>query len=240
MKFTKLQKISASMLASNERLSAIGAFQIIQDAVTEFMGELKIDGITVKQKYNAFWVFVKTRVKFFKAISWCDVCSVTAFISAMSLAKMYIDVKVSDRAGDTAFYGRVELCVLDIAAQKIIKLSAVGVDKSMLSDGEEVDIQFGRFDITEAAVSECVKVRSTNIDHSHHTNNLEYLRFIMNTYSVKETEERQIKEMEVVYASQSYENDVLEIVKSKCGDRDMIALQKDGKIVVKCEIVFKN
>lgn len=239
MKFTKIQKISASMVGSDGRLSTIGAFQIIQDTVTGFMGELKIDGFTVKQKYNAFWVFVKTRVKFFKALGWCDECRVTAFISSMSLAKMCIDVKVSDGAGDTAFYGRVELCVLDIATQKIIKITSVGVDKSMLSDEEAVDIQFCRFEVVPMMIFEQVKVRSTNIDHSHHTNNLEYLRFIMNTYSVEELEGRIMKEMEVVYASQSYENDTLHVLKKEYGDRDLIVLQKDGKPVIKSEIVFK-
>ena len=238
MTFTKTQKIGASMVGSGAKLSAIGTFQIVQDAVTDFMGELKIDGITVKRKFNAFWVFVKTRVKFFKTLAWSEECTVTAFISSMSLAKMCVDVKVSGSDKSTAFYARVELCVLDISTQRIIKLSAVGVEKSMLSDETALDIIYGKFDEIDVPLFEKVKVRSTNIDHSHHTNNLEYLRFIMNTYSVEEIEKRVMKEMEVVYASQSYENDELDVLKIQKTDRDFIVLQKDNKPVIKCEIVF--
>ena len=237
MKLTKTQKLRASMVGSGERLSTIGAFQIIQDSVTEFMGELKVDGITVKQKYNAFWVFAKTRAKFFKSLEWGDEYSVTTFFSSMSLAKLYADVEVRDKSEDTVFYARVEMCVLDIATQRIKKVASVGVDESMLSPATE-EIIFGRFDETGLSPTERVKVRSTNIDHSHHTNNLEYLRFIMNTYSVAELETKTIREMEVAYASQSYENDVLDVLKSRSSNRDFIALKKDGKPVIKCEIVY--
>ena len=237
MKLIKKQNLSASMVASNESLSVMGAFQIIQDAVTECMGELKIDGITVKREYNAFWVFVKSRAKFFKKLGWGDEYTVCAFLSSMSLAKLYVDVEVRDKSDDRVFYARVELCVLDIATQRIKKVASVGVNESMLTPAT-AEITFGKFDETELSLIEQVKVRSTNIDHSHHTNNLEYLRFIMNTYSVAEIEAKTVKEMEINYVSQSYENDVLNVLKAHSDGRDYIVLQKDGKPVIKCEIVF--
>ena len=46
MEFTQTHKLNASMIGSDANLSVIGAFQIIEDAVTEFMGTRKIDGIT--------------------------------------------------------------------------------------------------------------------------------------------------------------------------------------------------
>lgn len=240
MKFTKTQKLSASMIGSDVSLSVIGAFQIIEDTVTEYMGELKIDALTVKQNYNAFWVFVKTRTKFFKKLLWGNEYTVTAFISSMSQAKLHIDVKVSDQVCETVFYARVELCVLDIATQRIKKIATVGVDESMLTQEATMEISFNKFGITGLNLIEQVKIRSTNIDHNHHTNNLEYLRFIMNTYSIEEIESKTIKEMEVVYANQSYENDVIDVLKTELADRDLLILQKNDKPVIKCEIVFYN
>ena len=54
------------MAGSDECLSILGTFQVVEDAITDLMGELKIDGVTAKEKYNAFWVFTKNRVKIFK------------------------------------------------------------------------------------------------------------------------------------------------------------------------------
>lgn len=45
---------------------------------------------------------------------------------------------------------------------------------------------------------------SGNIDYVHHTNNIEYIIFLMNTFTVEELEKKPIKEMEINYASQSY------------------------------------
>ena len=227
------------MCGSDACLSAIGAFQIVEDAITEFMGELKIDGLTVMRKYNAIWVFAKTHVKFFKKLSWGDEFTITAFISSMSLVKMYEDVKVCDGKGETVFYARVELCVLDIPTQRIRKISTVGVDESMLSDESTEEITFGKFPICELPRIGQVQVRSTNIDSFHHTNNVEYIRFIMNTYSVRELEAKGIKEAEITYCGQSYENNVLDILKAESTGRDLIVLQTDGKPVIKCEIIFQ-
>ena len=238
MKFTKTYKLGASMIGSDACLSTVGAFHIIEDAITEFMGELNIDGLTVLQKYNAFWVFAKTHAKFLKKLAWGEEYTVTAFISSMSLAKMYEDVTVCDKAGDVLLYARVELCVLDKATQRIKKIATVGVDETMLSNEATEEITFGKFPTCELPLIEQVKVRSTSTDRFHHTNNVEYIRFIMNTYSTHELEARDIKEIEVIYSGQSYENDMLDVMKAESPDRDLIVLQTDGRPVIKCEIVF--
>ncbi len=238
MIYTKKQKVSASMASSDECLSILGVFGIVEDAITELMGELKIDGVTAKEKYNAFWVFTKNRVRIFRKLRWNEEFVISCFISLKSLVKMNVDVAAKTTNGELVFYARVEECALDITTQKIRKLNSVGVDETMLAETPSVDIQFCKFDYENLPVLEQVRVRSTNIDMSHHTNNLEYLRFVLNTFSIKELETRQIKEMEVVYANQSYENDILDVHKTSLPNKDVIVLQKQDTPVVRCEILF--
>lgn len=240
MEWMQKKTVGASMVGSDEGLSVIGAFQIVEDALTEYFASLGIDGVTVKKKYGAFWVFVKSRVRVFKRLLWNEDYSVTACISFISLAKLHVDVCVRDKSGDKAFDARVELCLLDIEKQRIKRIADIGIDKSMLTSGEIADIAFGGFGAETLPTVEQVRVRSTNIDHSHHTNNLEYFRFIMNTYTVAELEAKTVREAEIVYLSQSYEGDLLDVQKEAHEDRDLFVLQKDGKPVVKCEIVFKE
>ena len=225
------------MVGSDACLSVMGAFQIVEDGLTAYFAQLGVDGVTVKRKYGAFWVFVKSRVRFLKKIVWNDEYTVEAWISLITLAKVHVDVRMRDARGDRVFEARVELCALDMEKQRIKRLAEIGIDKSVPT-GEPADIAFGEFAVDELPTVEEVQVRSTNIDHSHHTNNLEYLRVIMNTYSVAELEARAIQEVEIVYASQTYEGDVLSVQKEAHEDRDWLVLQTDGKPVVKCEIVF--
>ena len=238
MIYTKKQKVSTSMSGSNVCLSIFGIYQIIEDAICELMGELKIDGVTTKEKYNAFWVFIKNRVKIFRELKWNEEFVVSCFISYKSIAKMNIDVVAKTTKGELVFYSRVEECALDITTQRIRKLNTVGVDETMLAETALLDIQFCKFDYENLPIIEKVKVRSTNIDMSHHTNNLEYLRFVLNTYSVKELETKSVKEIEVIYANQSFENDALDVHKASLKDKDVIVLQKQDKPIIKCEILF--
>ena len=100
-----------------------------------------------------------------------------------------------------------------------------------------VEIEFTKFEDTPLTQIESVKVRSTNIDFSHHTNNVEYVRFLLNTYSVEQLSNNPVKEIEVCYVSQSYENDELAVYKAADGKKDVLVIKKDDKIVIKCEIL---
>ena len=63
MKLIKHEKVNSCMTDPLANLSVIGCFQIAEETVTELMGKLKIDGITVKKAYNAVWVFAKSKLK---------------------------------------------------------------------------------------------------------------------------------------------------------------------------------
>ncbi len=238
MLLNKKQRINAGIVGTDCCLSSIGMFQMIQDAITEMMGLNKIDGVTVKQKYNAFWVFTKTRAKILKKLAWGSEISINCYISNFSAIRMYADVEIRNEKEELVMHSRTELCILDVSTQRIKKLSSVGVVESIISNHLRDEIVFTTFDDIDMQVIEEVKVKSTNIDFSHHTNNTEYIRFITNTYSVAELEAKSIKEMEVMYLNQSFENDILKIKKASLTGKDLFVIEKEGKPILKCEIVY--
>lgn len=238
MIFEKRQVVNSSMSDTMGELSIIGSFQIVQDAITELMGQLKIDGFTAKEKYNAIWVYTKTRIKFFNKIKWNKNISVSCYISYISLVKMNLDVEVKDDFGQVIFHSRTEICALDLDTARIRKVSTVGVTQDMQECCAPIEINFAKFTDCDMPIVEQVRVRSTNIDFFHHTNNLEYIRLILNTYTVHELENKAIKEIEIAYVNQSFENDLLNVKKSSFADKDLIIIEKDDKIIVKCEILY--
>lgn len=237
MKLNKSQKLSASFTDFNANLSVLGAFRVVEDAVTEFMGDLKIDGLTAKRLYGAVWVFAKTKVKFIKNLAWGDEFTVTCFISKISNVTIYIDVALKNAAGELCVYSRTELCALDLATGRIRKVSTVGVDENIKAEEPLTDIVFAKIDAQDLQEAAKVKVGFTSIDYVGHTNNKEYVRFIMDAYSVAEMKSSRIREIEIVYVNQSYENEVLTVHKGQCGDKDIFVIQKDDKIIVKSEIL---
>ncbi|MBD5087024.1 MAG: acyl-ACP thioesterase [Clostridiales bacterium] len=237
MIYTKKGIVSGSLIDTSTNLSVIGTFQIVEDALTELMGELKIDGITAKKLYNAMWVYTKNRIKFFKPLAWGEGYTVESFVSLISLAKINIDTAIKDNDGNIVAYSKVELCALDLETGRIRKTATVGVDESIVKENSQIQIDFTKFAVLEMPKVESVVVRSTNIDFCHHCNNVEYLRFLLNTYSVAELENNPIKEFEICYANQSFEGDTLDIFKMQNQDKDILIIQKEDKVIIKCEIL---
>lgn len=237
MVYKKSGIVGSGHIDADAKLSVMGAFGIVADAVTEMMGALKIDGITVKKRYNAMWVFTKNRIKLLKPLQWGENFSAESFITAFSAVRVNIETAIKNPSGEIAAYSKLELCALNLATGRIVKTSDVGLNEMFVKEPSLLNVEFTKFSDGDLPLAESVTVRSTNIDFSRHTTNVEYVRFLLNTYSVAEILNNPIKEIEVCYIGQSYENDVLQIYKSTDGDKDILTIKKEDKPIVKCEIV---
>ena len=228
------------MADSQANLSVIGIFQIVEDSVTGLLGELGSDNIAMKKKYNAAWVFAKNRVKILENITWNEEFHAACFISSITRATVNVDTAIRDKSEKLCVYSRAELCALDLPPGKIIKIPAPGMDAGMVTEKPEADISFTRSHKGELPENGQVQVKYTNIDFSRHTNNIEYVRFMLDTYTVRELEARPVREMEISYTGQSFENDTLTIRRGSFGEKDVFLLQKEDKAVVRSEIIFGN
>lgn len=240
MKLIKKQKVNASATDSLANLSVIGIFQNVEDTVTELFGALGIDNITMKEKCNAIWVFTKTRTEKFKDIAWNEDFETVCFISSFTRAAVCVDIAARDTAGNLCSYSRVELRALDLETGKIRKTTTLSIDDKIQAEEPEADIEFSRFSTAELHEIGQVRVKYTCIDLSRHTNNIEYIRFILDTYSVCELETAPIKEIEVAFANQSFENDILSMQKCCLEGKDIFVMRKDNTVIVKSEIVFRE
>ena len=236
MIYTKQQIVSSNYIGADAKLSALGVFQLVENAITEGMGVQRIDGMTIRLRYNAFWVFTKNKVAILGTATWGETIKIESFVSSISAAKLSIDTAIKTADGQLIAYSRCEMCPLDVATGRIIRTAAVGVDDKIVAEQPQFQISFDKLDCDNLPVVEDVVVRSTNVDFSRHANNVEYLRFVFNTYSVEELLSRPIRELEVNYVSQSYEGEILSIHKTTLGESDLFAITKSNSVVIKCKI----
>lgn len=237
MELTKTDRVNSYITDPLANLSVIGTFQIAEDAVTELMGNLKIDGLTARKEYNAVWVFVKSKLKKYIDLAWGEQYTINAFISKITLVSINIDVEIRNISNEICSYFRVELCALDLESKRIRKVSTVGVESTFLSNSSQKDIPFNKFDVEGLSIVGQEKVKYTNIDFVGHTNNKEYVRFALDTYSVEELNNCPIEEFDIAYVNQSYEDDVLSIYKKSDIDGDIIAIKKDETLIAKCKVI---
>ena len=239
MIYRKNDRVAASMCDGSTKLSVLALFQLEEDAVTELMGELRIDGITAMREYDAMWVFVKNTLRVFRRPDWREEYELRCFVSGHSSAKLLIDTELwSPTKREPLAHARLELCALDLQSGRIRKASTVGVSDDIACEEPLPGLSFTRFPKGDPIPLETVKVRSTNLDYCSHTNNIEYLRFILNTYRAEQFVEHEIEQVEIRYGTQTFEDDEIAISKHSDGQIEYFSLWARDTSAVDCMIVW--
>ena len=232
MKLIKKDKLQYSLCDANADLSILGAFQLVEDANTEMMGMLKLDGETCLREYGGMWVYVRNHIELRNKIHWMDEYTIECYISSIGGVKLTIDTII--KTGDNiAVASRTELCALDKETNRIRRANSVGVNENVVAEIPETDIVFDNFKCIPSEMIDNIVVHSSDIDFNHHTNNIAYVRYISNQYSIKERIKMPVNAIEIQYVNQTFEGDNLEIY--RCSE-NTFSIQSNGKTVVNCII----
>ncbi len=229
MILTLEQVIGAGMCDPNGRLSILGALTLMEDFVTATMDKMEINGFKMRREYNAVVVFSKNHVQFLKPICWNDKVTVSCFVSTKSMARLCVDVCVKNTQGEIAMYGRTEVCAVDVESGRIRRLDAVGIGDKVVAVPALSPMEWEPFEVAGELV-ENVTVRTSNIDYAGHTNNVEYIRLLLNTFSLDEWRGGIVpRELQVAYVSQSFLGDNLAIYRENRSDNERLFIIKKGE-----------
>ena len=235
MRLVKTGRLAASSCGADVRLSVEGAFRIVEDMVTELMGDQHIDGVTCMREYGGMWVFVRNRIEMPQQLAWMDEYTATSYISSFSKIRLYIDTVLQKADGSIALKSRLELCAVDLETGKIRKSETVGVGEKTPAEEPIFEIAYSKAKPVRGELIDEITVRSADIDYCHHTNNVAYVRYFVNQIDADDLIERPVRAIEVQYAAQTYEGDKLSVY--RCGSEDeAYVIEKDGSKVVSCII----
>lgn len=236
MNYSREEIVLASKCDMKANLSLVGAVQIIQDNVCYYFRELGIDQIYMKNKFNVVWVYTKNKIEFYKNLHWNDTFRVKCFISKITPITMVVDTVFVGENKEIFLYSKIEICLLDIEKQKIRRIKEI-IPDDFETQNTLKDFTFEKFVFDEQKLSylDNVVIKSSNIDYCMHTNNIEYIRFLTNIFSVNELIRNNIKSFEIDYINQSREGDNLNIYQDKTDDTKLI-IKNGDLIVIKCKI----
>lgn len=218
MKLIKTSTVPASLCDAEVKLSLTGAFEIVEDLVTEMMGKQHIDGVTCMREYGAMWVFVRNHLEMPGVLRWMDAYTAECYISSFSLLKLNVDSVIRNEEGEIVLFSRIELCAVDLETMKIRKSWTVGLGEATPPEETEIDVSFSREKYVPGKLLETVTVRTADIDYCHHCNNVSYIRFLENQWPVDELLAHPVRMIEVQYANQTHEGDSLEIYRCTTPD----------------------
>lgn len=236
MRLVKKDRLPASCCGADVKLSVEGAFRIVEDMVTELMGDQHIDGVTCMREYGGMWVFVRNRIEMPEQLGWMDDYTVTSYISSFSKIRLYIDTIIERADGTVCLKSRLELCAVDLETGKIRKSETVGVGDRTPPEDTLFDISYSKEKPVKADIIDEIVVRSTDIDYCRHTNNISYVRYFMNQYRTEDLIDNPVRSIEVQYAAQTHEGDKLELYRCDTENEEAYVIELDGSKVVSCII----
>ena len=235
MKLVKTDRLAASSCGADVKLSVEGAFRIVEDMVTELMGDQHIDGVTCMREYGGMWVFVRNRIEMPQPLAWMEEYTAVSYISSFSKIRLYIDTVLQKADGSIALKSRLELCAVDLETGKIRKSESVGVGEKTPVEEPLFEIAYSKEKPARDELIDEISVRSTAIDYCHHTNNVAYVRYFMDQIGVDDLIEHPVRAIEVQYASQTHEGNKLSLYRCS-SENEAYLIEMDGKKVVSCII----
>lgn len=223
------------------RFKTESSFMAFQDVASRHAMFLGIDDFSLLKNDNALWVISKTKVKINKLPLWNDEISIRTWpmgAEGVRCNRCYQIIK------DNEVYinGITEWVIIDATSRTLRKVETTSypTDLDWITE-KSIDEKFMRFkdDFSDEDFVYKRLIRSSDIDVTHHTNNVTYITMLLDTFTVKELEDMVLKDVEVSYLNESFEAETLSIYRKTKNDGYHFSIKKDdGKVVLMAFLSF--
>lgn len=206
--------VGSGSVDEGSHLCVASAMEMFQDMVTEQCGKLGASGFTLKEKCNAFWVVTKNRAIINRLPFWNERIYLETFPSKPSSRFCNWNCIAVDSDEEPLWQMKSEMCILDFEKQNIMRMKSTCFPMD-LDFRESLDISYDRIKLPdEGQYIYTHQVHFSDIDMSHHTNNVKYNTIALNAFTCAEHAATKITDYQIEYISQSHEGDNIDIFRS--------------------------
>ena len=97
--FSQERNISSAFIDSSLKMGIAQTVLMIQDNLTECFNKLDCDGVIYRERYNAFWVFTKSKIHFEKRPTWRQKIDASTFPIDNAGFKTHVNTVLRDKDG---------------------------------------------------------------------------------------------------------------------------------------------
>ena len=240
--FESEREVSSAFIDSSLRMGVAQSVLLVQDNLTECFNAMECDGVIYREKFNAFWVFTKTRVHFVRRPSWREVVTARTFPIDNLGMRTHVNTEILDGQGKTLLLANQEACVLSLENHRPLKITGLPYPRENFREAVFKE-PFERFptDFTEEDFAFEQTVRSCHIDMSHHMNNIEYIKLALCVFTDDFLLAHDISDLEVHYTGESREGQLLRVYAKKAPtgeDKTFIRIMECERCVFECCLKF--
>lgn len=213
----------------------------LQDITDLHATEMGVDGKTLVNESNAFWILSKLKMKIHRMPQFGDLLTLTTWPHAVKGVRFLRDYTIQ-KDGQLMAACTSEWCILDICDQKLRKADSIRYPHGMIHCEEQSgagSFLRTRETVTDADHHHTYRSSFVDIDTNQHTNNIAYLRMALNCFTPDEYETLSIDELQINFLSQTFYGDTLEIYKKRIDGGYFITGKLGDQAVFTCTILLK-
>ena len=132
-----------------------------------------------------------------------------------------------------------ECCPIDFETRKIRKINTISYPDNLEVTEATIQDPFSKMKTSfeEKDFVKNIIVEPTDIDFSNHTNNVSYIRYIMNVFETKFWSDKFITNFEIHYINESREGEKLSIYKVNIDDNVIeVLIKNEEKEIIRAKI----
>ena len=223
--------IMPSQCDSSGCLGIPNTFSLFMDIATEHADLLGI-GLKDLSPEHKFWLTVKSKAHFYRRPALSEVVKLSTWPEHPDSRKCNRDYTITSD-GELLVTGKTEWAVIDTLTGRLVKVDSIYPKDLVILDDIAIKEDYAKFtmDLNDVIVLGEYKVTSNDIDLGGHMNNVSYIRVLPSLFSSDDWNSFEIKDIEMWYRSQSFENEKFTIVqKTFDKTKEVYYLKSDGSI----------
>lgn len=242
IEYKRKYKVNYTEVDQNLKLALVDAITLQQNMGTEYFESFKSDNVILRNKNNAAWVVSKTKVHFNKYPNWGDIIDAISYTTKVKSIRVEMETVFKDKNEENLFCTKQEMCPIDLKTRKIRKITTVNYPLDMEIEENVIHEPFLKLsdNFSEDDLVYKQRVFLTDIDYSRHTNNVAYVKFVVNTLSSEFIDKYQITDFEIHYINESREGEELKVYKKE-KDYSIKFLIKEGeKEIIRASLNYED
>ncbi len=242
-RFEQKVKVLSSMTDANANVGLSHTLSYLQDNMSEYFESMGCDGLTMIPIVKCFWVMTKTKVKFNSTIKWLDKITLETDLCKETNIRLNILNNILDDKGNLLVEGIQEICAVDSDTRRVRAVDTTILPKDIEIDETKIpNLKFTRFDeeLGDENYIKDIVIDSRNIDFFGHTNNVEYARFMLSTFTGEEVKNLIPREFEIHYIAESREGDKLSIYRKSLEGSHYFEIKNGDKVISKAMLITAN
>ncbi len=235
--------ISYSTVDRSGKMGLVELMSLNQDMITEYFGAINSDNKTLREKNNAAWIYTRTRARLLDLPFWNTKIHAKTFLCSKSPIRIEIGTDIFDGGESLLCALKTEMCAIDFVERKICRIDDVYFPKNLETGKSEVAEGFSRmkFSFDDADKNYTQKIYASDTDFTNHTNNVRYVKFLMNTFDSDFYDRKKITDFEIVFSKESAAGDEVVVYKKQSADFEIIfQITNGGDTVVKAVMKYSD